>query len=183
MKKILCLRYFPTSFAKYFRKVLLQNTSDWLLLTISTSKHHTLIKRLKYFCVRNNNLQWFKFYLKYRIKYNQIHNFERYFISGEIKLSTKVFLEKLTVFTILQQFKISVKHNQDQILVPIIIHFLKGYLRYKTIFCNKVALDAQLMNFFIWNKNNVSFSRYLDFCVSVKSTNFKICDVMISIAT
>ena len=26
---------------------------------------------------------------------------------------------------------------------------LKGYLRYKTIFCHKVALDAQLMNFFV----------------------------------
>ena len=25
----------------------------------------------------------------------------------------------------------------------------KGYFRYKTIFCHKVALDAQLMNFFI----------------------------------
>ena len=52
-----------------------------------------------------------------------------------------------------------------------------------TIFCHKVVLDAQLMNFFIWNKNNVSFSRYLDFCVRVKSTDFKICDIIISIAT
>ena len=26
---------------------------------------------------------------------------------------------------------------------------IKGYLRYKTIFCHKVALDAQLMIFFI----------------------------------
>ena len=40
----------------------------------------------------------------------------------------------------------------------------KGYLCYKTIFCHKVALDTQLMNFFIWNKNNVLFSR---FCVFV----------------
>ena len=30
------------------------------------------------------------------------------------------------------------------------------------------------MIFFIWRKN-VSFLRYLDFCVFVKSTNFKIC--------
>ena len=30
--------------------------------------------------------------------------------------------------------------------------------------------------------NNVSFSRYLDFCVFVKSTNFKKCDVIIDIA-
>ena len=38
---------------------------------------------------------------------------------------------------------------------------VKGYLRYKTIFYRKVALDAQLMGFFIWNKSNVSFSRFL----------------------
>ena len=35
------------------------------------------------------------------------------------------------------------------------------------------------MNFFIWRKNNVSFSRYRDFCVFVKPDDFKICDVMI----
>ena len=39
------------------------------------------------------------------------------------------------------------------------------------------------MNFFIWRKNNVSFSIYLDLCVLEKSTNFKICDVIIGIAT
>ena len=33
------------------------------------------------------------------------------------------------------------------------------------------------MIFFIWRKN-VSFTRYLDFCVFVKSTYFKICDVI-----
>ena len=32
---------------------------------------------------------------------------------------------------------------------------IKGYLRYKTIPCHKVALDVQLMNFLIWRKNNV----------------------------
>ena len=37
------------------------------------------------------------------------------------------------------------------------------------------------MNFFIWRKSNISFSRYLDFCVFVKSTDFKICDVTINI--
>ena len=41
---------------------------------------------------------------------------------------------------------------------------LKGYLCYKTIFCHTVALDAQLMSFFIWRKNYALFSRYLDFC-------------------
>ena len=46
---------------------------------------------------------------------------------------------------------------------------IKGYLHYKTIFCCKVALDVQLLNFFIWRKNNVLFSRHLDFCAFVKS--------------
>ena len=36
------------------------------------------------------------------------------------------------------------------------------------------------MNFFIWRKNNVLFSRYRDFCVFVKPADFKICDVIIS---
>ena len=63
------------------------------------------------------------------------------------------------------------------------IVLIKGYLRYKANICHKVALDVQLMNFFVWSKNNVSLSKYLDFCVFVKSTDFKICDVIISIAT
>ena len=60
---------------------------------------------------------------------------------------------------------------------------IKSYLRYKIIFCHKVALDVWLMIFFIWRKNNVSLLRYLDFYVFVKSTNFKICDVIIGITT
>ena len=47
---------------------------------------------------------------------------------------------------------------------------LKGYLRHKSIFCHKVALDVKLI-FLIWRKN-VSFSRYLDFYVFVKFTNY-----------
>ena len=58
---------------------------------------------------------------------------------------------------------------------------LKGYLHYKTILCHKVALDVELINFFIWRKNIVSFSRYRDFCVFVKPAEFKICGVIISI--
>ena len=46
-----------------------------------------------------------------------------------------------------------------------------GYLHYKTILCHRVALDVQLMNFF-WRKN-VSFSRYQEFCVFVKSRRFQ----------
>ena len=59
---------------------------------------------------------------------------------------------------------------------------LTGYLRYKTTFCLKETLDVQTMIFFIWRKN-VSFLRYIDFCVYVKFTDFKICDVIISSAT
>ena len=68
-------------------------------------------------------------------------------------------------------------------VVEVTFNFFKGYLCYKTIFCHKVALDAQLLNFFIWSKNNASVSRYLDFCAFAKSTDFKICDAIISIAT
>ena len=35
----------------------------------------------------------------------------------------------------------------------------------------------------IWRKNDILFSRYLDFCDFVKSTDFKICDVIIGIAS
>ena len=38
---------------------------------------------------------------------------------------------------------------------------------------HKVDPVADLMIFFIWRKYNISFSRYLDFCVFVKSTYFK----------
>ena len=56
-----------------------------------------------------------------------------------------------------------------------------GYLCCETILCHKLALDVYLMNLFIWRKN-VSFPRYQDFCVFIKSVDFKICDVIISIA-
>ena len=35
----------------------------------------------------------------------------------------------------------------------------------------------------MWQKNNVSFSRYLDLCVLVKPADFKISEVIICIAT
>ena len=38
---------------------------------------------------------------------------------------------------------------------------------------------ATTMNFFIWKKYDVLFSRYLDFCVFHESTNFKIFDIVI----
>ena len=50
---------------------------------------------------------------------------------------------------------------------------IKSYLRYKTILCHKAALDEE----------EISFSRYQDFCVFVNPADFKICDVIISIAT
>ena len=57
----------------------------------------------------------------------------------------------------------------------------KGYLRYKTLLCHKAALDVSLMNFFYLNKKCfvLEISRFLCF---VKPEDFKICDVIISIA-
>ena len=67
--------------------------------------------------------------------------------------------------------------------IILLYSFAKGYLRYKSIFWHKVTHDVWLMNFFIWRKSNVSFSRYLYFCVCMKFTNVEICDVIIGIAT
>ena len=50
----------------------------------------------------------------------------------------------------------------------LILYFVKGYLPYKTVCYNEVALDVMI--FLIRRKN-------------VKSTDFKICDVIISIST
>ena len=45
------------------------------------------------------------------------------------------------------------------------------------------VIESLMYNeFFIQNKNSVSFSRYLDFCVFNESKNFKICDAIIGIA-
>ena len=43
--------------------------------------------------------------------------------------------------------------------------------------------DLVIYIFLIWRKNNISFSRYLDFYAFVKCTDFKICDVIIGIAS
>ena len=56
---------------------------------------------------------------------------------------------------------------------------LKGYLPTKVFFDVKWPLMYNQWFFFIWRKNSVLFSRYLDFSVVVKSTNCKICDVTI----
>ena len=76
--------------------------------------------------------------------------------------------QSFSIFFSLFKLEISIKY------------LFKGYLPYKTILCNKVALDVWLMNFFTWRKN-VSFSRYLDFCDFVESKDFKISDVIIGI--
>ena len=50
---------------------------------------------------------------------------------------------------------------------------VKGYLCYKTILCRKVALDVQLMNFFIWKKKCfvLKILRFLCFCEIRRSQN------------
>ena len=68
----------------------------------------------------------------------------------------------------------------SRIVSHLILPDLKGYLSYKILFAIKQPLMSNY--FFIWIKN-VLFSRYLNFCVLVKSTDFKICDVTIGIAT
>ena len=62
------------------------------------------------------------------------------------------------------------------------ICYLKATSATKLFFVIKQPLFDQLMKFFIWNKNNVSFWRYLNFCIFVKFTDFKICDVIINMA-
>ena len=82
--------------------------------------------------------------------------------------------------------RLSLEFLQNQIYLDLADHaqirdLFKGYLHYKTIFCHEVACDVQFMNFVNKGKNDVLFSRYLDFCVFVKSTDFKICDTIINI--
>ena len=57
---------------------------------------------------------------------------------------------------------------------------LKSYLRYKTISCNKVALDVQLMSFLFEKKKQCL--EISSFCVFVKCKDLKICDFITSIA-
>ena len=111
-----------------------------------------------------------------------------------ISLGTK-FQLKLTILSFLTKFIQKGYFPSKKEKVNVITEFcifkltsvpnfrLKVTSATKLFFCHKVALDVQLMNVFIWSKNNISFTRYLDFCVYVKPTNFKICDVIISIAT
>ena len=61
--------------------------------------------------------------------------------------------------------------------------FLFRRIFFKNIFCLKVALGIIINDFFLFKKNNVSFSRYLDFCIFVKSTDLKICDAIIGISS
>ena len=59
----------------------------------------------------------------------------------------------------------------------------KYYLHHTFIFYYKVVLGLYVMNrFFYLKKIDFYFSRYLDFSAFVKSTNFKICDVILDIA-
>ena len=94
-----------------------------------------------------------------------------------------IYLSLLNSFLFLSRFSVSLKSLNNYIFRRFAYKsLLKGCLRYKTILCHKLALNVWLMNFFIWRKNNVSFSRYPDFCIFVKPANFKICDIIINIA-
>ena len=53
-------------------------------------------------------------------------------------------------------------------------------MHYKTTFCHIIALDIKRMTFFSWRKN-VSYSKYLYFCLFKKSTNFKVYDIIVNI--
>ena len=70
-----------------------------------------------------------------------------------------------------KKFKTSINHG---LVLKKVHRCIKDYLRYRTIFCYKVAVDL---------KNYALFLRHLDFRVFVKSTDFKICEVIIGIAT
>ena len=74
-----------------------------------------------------------------------------------------------------------------------VILWFKSYLSYRKFKVNLKVTSATniflpqnsswcVMNFFIWRKN-VSFLRYLDFRIFVKSKIFKICGVMKEIST
>ena len=64
----------------------------------------------------------------------------------------------------------------------IVIQYIKGCLSYKMILYHKVTFDVYLMHLFISRENNVLFWRCRYFCIFVKPADFKICDVIISIA-
>ena len=46
-----------------------------------------------------------------------------------------------------------------------------------------IVHNLKSLNFWIRRKNVLSFSRYLDFCVLSESLKFKVCDIIIDIAS
>ena len=83
----------------------------------------------------------------------------------------------MSIWDVFSSIYLQVLSNALKVLAPVI----KGYLRYKSIFCYMVALDVQLIIFFYLRKI-CFFLEICSLCVFVKSTNFKICDVIIGIA-
>ena len=57
---------------------------------------------------------------------------------------------------------------------------IRCYLCYKTILAIKWPFISNYW-FFLFEEKNALFTRYVDFCVFMKSTNFKICDIIIGI--
>ena len=85
----------------------------------------------------------------------------------------------LTIQTFIFYFIYS---DEKKVFCKIIQHMLfKGYFLYKTIFCLKGALDVSFMNF-LFEEKNALFSRYLNFCIFVKCTDFKIHDIILGFA-
>ena len=109
----------------------------------------------------------FTYQERFQIIKNMVFIWEIIFNFDEVKFSLKLIFFWKFHFKMVRDF--------------VDIWQFKGYLHYKTIFCNKVAFAVSLTDFLNWSKNNVSLSKYLDFCDFAKCTDLKICDVIISI--
>ena len=74
--------------------------------------------------------------------------------------------------------------NYVDILVLIKLRVLqKARWRLKWAGWRRWVHGLVIPTFLIWSKNNILYSRYVDFCAFVKSTNFKVCDIVIGITS
>ena len=116
-----------------------------------------------------------------KVEYNLLSNI---FCFAFIFIQCKLIIRNIFLLTLLTLSKseratnqgiynqgIKVQLTYKDIKIQLSVSGVKGYLCYKTIFCNKVALDAYKIMFSM-------ISRYLEICVFVKSTYFKVCVVI-----